>query len=204
MNKLIALGMLLLIVMPAALGYVYMKPSDIKFREGGPQRLNEYFYDARVQTKSQIDTWVYLTPPNPPIFATGQPNYYPRGTARLQSQRSAYYPSGSIVLKIKDVRPSELDNTYYQAWLYDSRSGAYLNLGKFEAIGGGVGELEVQLTNYFDPYEFVVVTREPRDDTDPRPSGDNVLMGKIVQNKYQEPMPPLGERAQYGWSYYHW
>jgi hypothetical protein len=201
MRKLFALCLLFLMVMPVVLGYIYMKPEDIKFREGGPQRYNEYFYDPRVQT-FRIDTWVYLTPPNPPIYATGQPAIYPRGTVRLQSRRSPYIPFGAVTLNVKDLRPSEMDNTYYQAWLYDSVSGQYLNLGLFETIGGGVGEIEMpQMTNYFDPYEMVVVTREPRDDKDPRPSTDVVLMGKIMKQSYFVPSPILGEKQQTGYSY---
>jgi hypothetical protein len=202
MKKLLTLGLVLLLIMPVVLGYVYLKPEDIKFRAGGVQRLNEYFYDARVRNQITVDQWVYLTPPEPPIFATGQPPFYPRGTAQVTSVRSAYQPKGSVTIKVKDLRPSSYDNTYYQAWLYDSRSGGYLNLGMFEAIMGGVGELEIDMTNYFDAYDMVMITREPRDDSDPRPTDDIVLLGKIMKNQYYEPMPVLGAKAQYGWSYY--
>lgn len=215
MNKLIALGLVLLFILPLALGYVYVKPgnnvsnmnfitpNDIKFRAGGVQRFNEYFYDARVQNR-ELKVSVALTPVNPPIFATGQPAFYPRGMAMLTSLRSAYYPRGHMTLSVKDLRESGTDNTYYQAWLVNSKSGYPFNLGRFDTVGGGVGTLEYWGTNYWDAYDTMIITREPRDDTDPRPSKDVVLMGMIKQNTYQEPMPPLGERASYGWSYFNW
>jgi hypothetical protein len=200
MKKLLMLGLLFLLVMPVVFGYIYIKPADIKFREGGPQRYNEYFYDPRVQT-FRIDTWVYLVPPQPPIFATGQPAIYPRGTVKVKSTRSPYQPVGSIMLKVKDLRPSEMDNTYYQAWLFDSESGQYLNLGLFDTVQGGVGVLETNLLTYFDPYDFVIVTREPRSDEDPRPSNDQVLIGKITKQNYFVPTPILGEKQLMGYSY---
>jgi hypothetical protein len=200
MKKLLMLGLLFLLVMPVVFGYVYIKPADIKFRAGGPQRYNEYFYDPRVQT-FRIDTWVYLVPPQPPIFATGQPPFYQRGTVKVKSTRSPYQPVGSIMLQVKDLRASEMDNTYYQAWLFDSESGQYLNLGLFDTGQGGVGTLETNLLTYFDPYDFVIVTREPRSDEDPRPSNDQVLIGKITKQNYFVPDPILGEKQMMGYSY---
>ncbi len=200
MRKLAALGIAFLLLAPLVIGYVYVKPEDIKFREGGVQRFNEYFYDPRVQTFKQ-DIWVYLEPPEPPIFATGQPPYYPRGTVRLQSQRSPYIPYGNILLKVKDLRPSEYDNSIYHAWLYDSESGYSLSLGVFDTIGGGVGSMQFNMKKYFDPFDFVVVTREPRDDQDPRPSQDVVLIGKITKQQYYVPSPILGEKQMAGYSY---
>jgi hypothetical protein len=199
-RKLAALGIAFLLLAPFVIGYVYLKPEDIKFREGGVQRLNEYFYDPRVQTFRQ-DSWVYLEPPQAPIFATGQPPYYPRGTVRVQSQRSPYYPASSIHLKVKDLRPSDYDNTYYQAWMYDPESGYHLSLGIFDTIGGGVGALEFTSQHYFDAYDFVVITREPRNDQDPSPSNDVALIGKFVKQQYYVPSPILGEKQQTGYSY---
>ena len=199
MRRLAVLGIVLLLVVPVVFGYVYLKPEDIKFREGGPERYNPYFYDPRVQT-FKIDTWVYLVPPEPPIFATGQPAIYQRGTARIESMRSPYYPRGSVHLKVKDLRPTDNDNSYYQAWLLDSDSGQYLNLGLFEAIGGGVGELEFESTHYYDPYDMVVVTREPKGDTDPSPSSDVALIGSIVKQGYYVP-PELATKKMYGYTY---
>ncbi len=200
MRKLVALGIAFLLLAPFVIGYVYVKPEDIRFREGGVQRLNEYFYDPRVQTFKQ-DIWVYLEPPEPPIFATGQPPYFPRGTARVQGERSPYYPTGSILLKVKELRPSDYDNTVYQAWLQDTESGYSLSLGIFDTIGGGAGSLVFHMQKYFDPFDFVVVTREPRDDKDPRPSDDVVLIGKITKQEYYVPSPILGEKQMAGYSY---
>jgi len=199
MKKPAVIIMLFLLLVPVSLGYVYLKPEDIRFRAGGPQRYNPYFYDPRVQTFKQ-DVWVYLTPPKPPVSASGQPATYPRGTARVQSTRSPYLPNAYVTIKVKDLRPSEYDNTYYQAWLLDSDTGYSLNLGLFDTIGGGVGSMSFMSTNYLDPYDFVVITREPRDDKDLRPSTDVVLMGKIVWQKYYVPSL-LGEKEQMGYSY---
>ncbi len=199
MRRLSVFGILFLLVIPVVLGYVYIKPDDIKFRSGGVERFNPYFYDPRVQT-FKLDTWVYLVAPEPPIFATGQPAIYPRGTARVQSTRSPYYPKGSVKVKVKDLRPTDNDNSLYQAWLLHSESGQYLNLGLFEALGGGVGELEFESTHYYDPYDFVVITREPRGDTDPNPSSDVVLIGSIVKQDYYVPSE-LVTKQMYGYTY---
>jgi hypothetical protein len=197
--KLLPFLLAALLIAPVVFSEVYMKPEDIKFREGGVQRFNPYFYDPRVQTFKQ-NVWVYLEAPQPPIWATGQPAIYPRATARLQSIKSPYQPSGSVMLQTKDLRPSSFDNTWYQLWLYDVESDYYLNLGLFDAIEGGVGTLEFTSNHYFDPYDMVVVTREKRDDNDPRPSTDIVLLGKIVWQSYYVP-PLLKEKAEMGYSY---
>lgn len=198
--KLITFLLVALLAIPASLAL--LAPEDMRFRSGGPQRYNEYFYDPRVQ-RQEFDTIIYLTPPEPPIFARGYPAYYQRGTARIKSVRNPYKPSGQVLISTKDLRPSYNDNTWYQGWLYDADSGAFLNLGVFEAIGGGVGEIDYWGFQYLDAYDYVVVTREPRDDTDPRPSDDQVLIGKITHQPYTAylPTPMLGEKAQYGRTY---
>jgi len=201
MNKFVALALLALLVAPSVLAAVYVKPEDIKFRAGGVHRFNEYFYDPRVQDK-KFDVRVYLTPPNPPVFARGYPPFYPRGSAWIQSVRTQYKPHGAVTVSVKELRPSYNDNTVYQAWLYDADSGYALSLGQFETIGGGVADLKFRGSFYFDAYDYVLVTREPNDDIDPRPSDDEVLIGKISFRALYEPMPLLGERAQYGYSYY--
>lgn len=201
MKKIMLFSMVFLLVMPLVISEVYMKPDDIKFREGGVSRFNEYSYDPRIQYK-KLETWVYLTPPEPPVFAKGFPPYYPKGTAKLLSVRSAYEPSGQAIISVKDLRPSGQDHTYYQAWLYDADSGYHLNLGLFEAFPGGIGSIEYFGAQYFDEYDFVMITREPRFDMDPRPSGDIALVGKIQQKQYYEPLPLLGARESYGYTYY--
>ena len=201
MHKLASLLLIALLVAPAVLGAVYVKPEDIRFREGGVQRFNEYAYDPRIQYK-KTDIWVYLTPPQPPIFARGYPPFYPRGTARVTSVRSALEPVMKVDLNVKELRPSWEDNTYYQAWLYDVETGSSFNLGLFEAYGGGVASLEYWSAHYVDAYDYILVTREPRYDIDPRPSNDEVLIGKLVQRQFFEPLPLLGEREQYGYTYY--
>lgn len=201
MNKLVAIALAVTLILPTVAALVYVKPEDIRFRPGGVQRFNEYFYDPRIQYKKLVTT-VYLTPPQPPVFARGYPPFYPRGTARLQSVRSAYKPTGEVLIDVKDLRPSYQDNSYYQAWLYDAESGYALNLGQFETYGGGVGSMEYNGNHYFDAYDYVLITREPKDDIDPRPSNDEVLIGKIQQRQYYEPTPLLGARASYGYTYY--
>lgn len=200
MKKLFLLAMVFLLIVPSALAY--LQAEDIKFRAGGPQRYNDYFYDPRVQT-DKFDTMIHMTPPEPPIWARGYPSYYPRGTARIQSVRSPYKSSSSVHIQTKDLRPSWQDTTLYQGWLFNSRSGAYLNLGQFEAIGGGVGQLIFQGSQYLNPYDYVIITREPRSDADPRPSTDVVLNGKVTLGAYQyyAPVPLLSKWGQYGYTY---
>lgn len=201
LNKLVMLTLVLMLSLPAVFGAVYLKPDDIEFREGGPQRYNEYFYDPRVQDRNSAAI-VHLTPIQPPTFARGYPPFYPRGTAVVKSTYSPYNPRGSVMVSVKDLRPSYNDNSFYQGWLYDADYGYLLNLGKFETLDGGAGELDFRGSYYFDAYDFVLITREPRDDTDPRPSDKEVLIGMLQYRKLYEPKPLLGERASYGYSYY--
>ncbi len=200
MNKLVALGLLLLLVIPVVMGAIYTPPTN-QVRERGVHRFNEYAYDPRIQYK-KLDVWVHLTPLQHPTFARGYPPFFARGTARVQSVRSAYKPTGEVDINVKDLRPSGRDNTYYQAWLYDSDSGYTLNVGQFETMEGGVGSHQYRGSHYFDAYDFVLITREKRGDLDPRPSNDEVLIGKIEHKAFYEPKPLLGERASYGYTYY--
>jgi hypothetical protein len=202
MNKLLALALAVLLVVPVlAHALVYVKPEDIRFRAGGVERFNEYFYDPRVQSK-KTEITVYLTPPQQPVFARGYPHYFPRGTAKVHSVRTQYSPQARVNIQVKDVRTSSFDNTVYQAWLYDSDTGYSLSLGQFQAIEGNNAEMTASGSFYIDAYDYVLVTRELKDDIDPRPSNDEVLVGKIVQKQLYEPTPQLGEKAQYGYSYY--
>ena len=202
MKRIVAIAMALLLVMPIVVGFIYVKPADIRFREGGVFRLNDYFFDPRVQYK-KTEVFVYLTPPKPPVFARGYPPYYPRGTARIQSVRSVYKPHARVEIQIKDVRPSYYDNTVYQAWLYDEDTGYMFNLGIFQAIEGNNAKTRYWGSHYFDAYEYVIITREPYNDIDPRPSDDEILIGKLPQKQYYEPKPVLDSRARYGYTYYY-
>jgi hypothetical protein len=197
MNKSIALILIALMVVQAVSALV--SQSDIPFRAGGPQRLGEYFYDPRVQS-TQFDINVPLEPVKPPIFARGYPPYYPRGHARLTSVRNPFRPLGQAIIYVKDVRPTSQDNSLYQAWLYDADSGYLLNLGKFDT-SASVGQLHYTGKHYFDVYDYVLLTREPRVDPDPRPSNDEVLIGRIVPATAYQPMPLLRGKAQSGYSY---
>jgi hypothetical protein len=199
MRKVIFLFFALLLVIPAVSAGIIS--DEYKTRSEGVARLNDYAFDPRIVYK-KLDVWVYLTPPQPPTFARGYPPYYPRGAAKVQSVRSAYKPTGEVLLAAKDLRPSWQDNTYYQAWLYDLSTGAYLNLGQFEANQGGYGDLRYTGQHYFDAYDYLIVTREKRNDPDPRPSNDEVLQGMIVQKQFYEPKPVLGSRSIYGYTYY--
>ena len=199
MNKFIALALAILLTLPIVFSEVYIKPSDIEFRQGGVSRLNQWFYDPRVQP-TKMDMWMQLRPPSPPIFARGYPPYYPRGTAWIQSTRSAYKPIGAITIQTKDLRSSYNDNTYYEGWLYDVDTGYSLSLGKFQTVMGGVAEHKFRGSFYFNAYEYLLVTREPADDMDPRPSDDEVLIGTIRKPEYFEPTE-LGTQGLYGRSY---
>ncbi len=201
MRKLPCLLLLALLAVPMVLSEVYVKPDDIRFRAGGVQRFNEYFYDPRVQSIKDERT-VYLTPVTPPVFARGYPAYYPRGTVKITSTRSQYKPIARIVVQVKDLRPSWYDRTVYEAWLYDSETGHTLGLGKFLVEEGNNARFHYTSQHYLDAYDFVLITREKEDDMDPRPSNEEVLIGKLTQKEYYEPKPLLGERAQYGYSYY--
>ncbi len=208
MNKLIALVLACLLTVPIVFSGSFLtptgsflKPEDIRFRAGGVERLNPYAFDPRVQYH-KIEQFVYLSPTRAPTFARGYPNYYPRGTARIQSVRSAYRPTLRVNVQLKDVRPSYYDNTVYQAWLYDVDSGYSLNLGQFQAIEGNNAQMVYSGSHYADEYEYVIITREPKGDIDPRPSDDEIMIGKIAKRDYYEP-PILKQRASYGYTYYY-
>jgi hypothetical protein len=171
-----------------------MTPKDIEKQYGGVERISNY--DPRVRYK-KLDVNVNLRPMEPVVFARGFPPYFPRGNARVESVRSAFIPTGNVIIKVKDLQPSWIGNTYYQAWLYDKESGYTLNLGIFEALSGGVGILQYRAAHYFDHYDEVWISQEPAYDLDPTPN-KIVLRGIISQNNYHEP-DPAGRKAQYGY-----
>lgn len=162
----------------------------------GPQRITNY--DVRVQDY-QIDYMSSLVPieaVNQSFFTKYRP-FYPRGSARIESRRSRYYPRAVVKLSTKDLEPSYKRNSVYEAWLYDADTGYRLSLGIFKGMMGGVGILDYRSNNYLDQYDFVVLTEEPYPDPDPLP-GEIVLIGPIM--KTREYVRPFSlTQQQYGY-----
>ena len=152
-------------------------------------------YDARIQY-NKMDLRASLTPVIQPEFVRGSPPYFPRGIARIQSVRSSYKPMGQVLITTKEIQPSYIENSVYVAWLRDDETGYMLNVGSFEAAGGGVGVLNYHSTLYFDAYDTVVITKEPRNDDNPLP-GETILIGAITKRAIYEPAPPA-RKAAYG------
>lgn len=195
MKKLALPGILaLLVVAGIASAQTYLTPTDIKFREGGVQRFNPYFFDPRIVYR-KLDTFVYLRPIEPITFSRGYPPFFPRGTARVESVRDKFFPEGQVQVKVKDLKPSWVGNSYYKAFLVDDDSGYWLNLGTFEALGGGTGVLEYRGQHYFDEYDRVVISEVQYFDSVER--GTPILAGLIKQRDYYEPPQPAYYR-QFG------
>jgi len=148
----------------------------------GPQRITNY--DVRVQEYS-IDYMSSMLPiegaDNETFFKKYYP-FYPRGSARIESRRSRYYPRAVVKISTKDLEPSYKRNSVYEAWLYDADTGYRLSLGIFKAAMGGVGVLDYKSNNYLDQYDYVVITEEPYPDPDPLP-GEIVLIGPIQKTR---------------------
>ncbi|MBW3002348.1 hypothetical protein KY338_04255 [Candidatus Woesearchaeota archaeon] len=167
---------------------------------GGIDRVTNL--DVRAQQRSipyRIDQTVYLAPPGGwEEYERGYPPYAPRGTARIYSSQSRSNAVGEVIISTKDIAPSYNDNTVYEAWLYSSSTGYRTSLGVFKAIFGGVGALTYKITTYLDGYDYVIITKEPKNDNDPRPSDDIVLIGEI-QAPAQYVRPFTYTQSQYGY-----
>ena len=147
----------------------------------GPQRISNF--DVRVQDY-KVDYMSSLLPLEAvnQSFFTKYRQFYPRGSARIESRRSRYYPRAVVKVSTKDVEPSYKRNSVYETWLYDEETGYRLSLGIFKAAMGGVGVLDYKSNNYLDQYDYVVITEEPYPDPDPLP-GEIVLIGPIQKTR---------------------
>ncbi|MBW3004572.1 hypothetical protein KY310_01965 [Candidatus Woesearchaeota archaeon] len=167
---------------------------------GGIDRVTNL--DVRAQTRSipyRIDQTVYLAPPDGwEEYERGYPPYAPRGTARIYSSQSRSNAVGEVIISTKDIEPSYNDNTVNEAWLYDIDTGYRTSLGVFKSIFGGVGALTYKITTYLDGYDYVIITKEPKNDVDPRPSDDIILIGEI-QTPAQYVRPFTYTQSQYGY-----
>ena len=178
--------------------YTYSIYTDVL--RGGPDRFTNY--DVRAQTRSipyKIDQTVYLAPPGGhKAYEKGYPPYAPRGTARIYSSQSRSNAVGEVLIHTKDIEPSYNDNTFYEGWLFDSKTGYRTSLGVFKAVFGGVGALTYKITTYLDGFDYVLITKEPKNDQDPRPSDEIVLIGEI-QTPAQYVRPFTYTQSQYGY-----
>ena len=159
--------------MPYAGSSIYTDPN-----RAGPDRFTHY--DQRVQPPREIKRTVFLEPPGgTQPLVRGFPHFAPRGNALIYSSMARAYALGQVVLKTKDIEPSYKDNTYYEGWLFDADTGYRTSLGVFTATFGGNGLLQYNVQDYLDGYDFIIVTKEPKNDPDPAPSAEVVLIGEI-------------------------
>ncbi|MBD3303976.1 hypothetical protein GF343_02435 [Candidatus Woesearchaeota archaeon] len=167
---------------------------------GGIDRVTNL--DVRAQQRSRpykIDQTVYLAPPGGwEEYERGYPPYAPRGTARIYSSQSRSNAVGEVIISTKDIKPSYNDNTWYEGWLFDSTTGYRTSLGVFKAVFGGVGALTYKITTYLDGYDYVIITKEPKNDNDPRPSDEIALIGEI-KPPAQYVRPFTYTQSQYGY-----
>lgn len=180
--------------------YPYYHSIYTDVTRGGPDRITNL--DVRAMQSNipnKIQTTVYLAPVGGhKEHEKGFPPYAPRGTARVYSSQSRAYASGEVSISTKDIAPSDRDNTVYEAWLFDSKTGYRTSMGVFKAIFGGVGVLTYRVQTYLDGYDYIIITKEPANDQDPRPSDEIVLLGPItVPSQYTRPFTYT--QSQYGY-----
>lgn len=157
-------------------------------------------FDARIQTHAY--TWqavVHLEPLVSPILARGFADVFPRGTAQVYSSRYNQDVSSGVKIKVHELIPSYTRDYVFEGWLVDRDTDFWLSIGLFDTIGRGTGELELQkLNRYLDNYDDLVITREPFPDSNPAPSKEIVLGGKI-QKRTPEPFLPPATTQQKLW-----
>lgn len=167
---------------------------------GGIDRVTNLDVRAMQRSKpNRIRTTIYLAPPGGhENYERGYPPYAPRGTARIYSSEARSNAIGEVLISTKDIEPSYNDNTVYEAWLYDKDTGYRTSMGQFKTVFGGVGSLQYKVATYLDGYDYIIITKEPKLDLDPRPSQDVVLLGPITSPaQYSRPFTYTQE--QYGY-----
>jgi len=99
------------------------------------------------------------------------------GTLALESSQSRYKNKMSGTLTAYNLEYLSTYDEIYEAWLVDQDTGYQLSLGLFIVDQDGYTKFSFGSDNYANPYDMVVVTKEPYPDEDPRPSGDVMLVG---------------------------
>lgn len=104
-------------------------------------------------------------------------NIVEEGTFSVESSRSRYKNRMSGVITTYNVEYLSTYDEIYEVWLVDLDTGYQLSLGLFTVDQSGSARFRFASDAYINPYDMVVITKEPYPDDDPRPSGDVVLLG---------------------------
>lgn len=168
-------------------------------------------FDPRVQNYGW-ETIVYLEPPvNKPIIGRGYSDRRPQGTARVSSNQwyNTRAPQGGVTIKVKEMDSADAaysGDKKYEGWLVDEDSGYWLSVGVFSTDHFGNGRLNTatapigtmpekqKLFHSLDLYDSVAVTLELYPDSDPRPSVNVALYGKISKPKFVVPKPTVQQK----------
>lgn len=164
-------------------------------------------YDPRVQPTGWEDTVTMSPPTAQPIVGRGYSERRPTGTARISSNSvlNQASPQGGVTIKVKGIVPTYTQDKKYEGWLVDEDTGYWLSIGVFgtDEFGngrlnqataiGGMPEMH-KLYHSLDLYDGIAVTLERYPDSDPRPSGNVALYGKIKKPKTVKLQPTLQQK----------
>lgn len=104
-------------------------------------------------------------------------NLVEEGTFSIESSCSRYKNRMAGLITTYNIKYLDTYNEIYEAWLIDLDTGYQLSLGLFTVDQSGSVRFRFGSEAYVNPYDMVVITKEPYLDDDPRPSGDVVLLG---------------------------
>lgn len=131
-------------------------------------------------------------------------NTVEEGSFSVESSASRYKNRMSGSITTLNIEYLKTYDEIYEAWLVDLDTGYQLSLGLFTVDQDGGARFSFASDNYVNPYDMVVITKEPYPDDDPRPSGDVVLLGyfdtsSLTKVKVSTGGTPTKEQyAQYG------
>ena len=156
--------------------------NDYSPRGRDPSKISNW--DPGVLGYARVDRAVDLLAYNPTGIALGNKDTIGRGTARITSFGNQFggggnnpFPTTQILVQTRNMPPVG-QGEIYEVWLMDAETERSITLGLMKNGLGPTSQLVTVIPRLVDPFEYVLVTREPFPDQDPGPS-EIVLMGEI-------------------------
>lgn len=156
--------------------------NDYSNRGRDPSKISNW--DPGVLGYARVDRAVDLYAYNPTGIALGNKDTIAKGTARITSFGNQFggggnnpFPTSQILVQTRNMPPIG-ENEIYEVWLMDAETERSITLGLIKNGLDPTSQLVTVIPRLVNPFEYVLVTREPFPDQNPGPS-EIVLMGEI-------------------------
>lgn len=148
-----------------------------------PGRISNF--DSGVRGYTRVDRYVDLLPWYPADQSLESLPVYPHGSARVISlggplgaaDLNKPGPRTQLFITLKNLPPVP-DNMIYEAWFFDAETEYPLSVGLMKNGIELTSSLFFEFRRQIEPFDAVVITREPYPDTNPMPN-EIVLWGDI-------------------------